>query len=335
VRAYDRAQLLRRLAAASAVGALAEAAPAAAAANPFPAHPRWRFVFVSPQTTSPLFVPTQYGIQDACDLLGCTYQWTGSAFGNVGELQRALDAAVASKAGGIAVAVVDAAALEAPIGRALAAGIPVVAFSLFDLSRPRRIAFIGEDPYDAGLRAGERLAKLCGRGELAVFVPPSAASLRRYDGVAAAVRKSGMPITVLRVLLDDDPLHQAAQIDDFVVTKRRARGMFAADITATDGVGRAIRKHGLHVRAGGYGVLPATLKLIDEGRVDFTIDEDPYLLGFVPALQLFLARYTGGLVGPVDVNTGVRFVTKSNVRPYLSSKTRYEGSSSKRKFPIS
>ncbi|MGH7120798.1 MAG: sugar ABC transporter substrate-binding protein, partial [Acetobacteraceae bacterium] len=47
----------------------------AAAAGPFPAHPKWRFVFVNHVTTNPFFVPTVYGIQDACALLGCTYQW--------------------------------------------------------------------------------------------------------------------------------------------------------------------------------------------------------------------------------------------------------------------
>src|SRR5271168_803833 len=42
----------------------------AADAAPFPDHPRWKFVFVNHVTTNPFFVPTQYGIQDACALLG-------------------------------------------------------------------------------------------------------------------------------------------------------------------------------------------------------------------------------------------------------------------------
>jgi len=137
------------------------------------------------------------------------------------------------------------------------------------------------------------------------------------------------------VRLSDDPLHQASKIEDYVNANKGVRGLLATDITVTDGLGRAIRRHRLRVRAGGYGVLPATLKLIADGRFDFTIDEDPYLLGFLSAIQLFLVRFSGGLVGPVDIDTGLRFVTKANVRPYLTSKTRYEGSSSKRKYPIS
>ena len=33
-------------------------------------HPRWRFVFVNHATTNPFFVPTRYGIEDACALFG-------------------------------------------------------------------------------------------------------------------------------------------------------------------------------------------------------------------------------------------------------------------------
>ena len=55
----------------------------AATDAPFPDHPRWKLVFVNHVTTNPFFVPTQYGIQDACGLLGCDYQWTGSANADV------------------------------------------------------------------------------------------------------------------------------------------------------------------------------------------------------------------------------------------------------------
>jgi simple sugar transport system substrate-binding protein len=331
----DRAALLRLLTAAGAGAALAGAAPALADASPFPGHPRWKFVFVSPETTSPLFVPTQYGIQDACDLLGCTYEWTGSPVGAVRDMVRAIDAAVSDRVGGIAVSIVDAKALDPPIGRALAAGIPVVAFSLLDSAEPRRVAFVGQDPYGAGWEAGERLAKLVGRGEIVAFAPRSPASQQRLDGLAEAIARARPAIALTRVRLDNDPLRQAAQVDEYLSTKKGPRGLLATDITSTDALGRAIRKHDLRVKGGGYGVLPATLKLIADGRFDFTMDEEPYLLGFMPTLQLFLSRFTGGLVGPVDVDTGLRFVTKANVKPYLTSKTRYEGSSSKRRYPIS
>ena len=113
--------------------------------------------------------------------------------------------------------------------------------------------------------------------------------------------------------------------------------MFAVDAGDTQGVGQIIQKHSLQgkVIGGGYDLLPGTLKLIDQGFLDFTIDQQPYLQGFYPVIQLFLYKLSGGLVAPSDTNTGLLFVTKANVKPYLTTKTRYEGSSSAQKYPVS
>ena len=99
-----------------------------------------------------------------------------------------------------------------------------------------------------------------------------------------------------------------------------------------------MRAHGLHakgVRAGGYDLLPATLRAIEDRHLDFTIDQQPYLQGFLPVLQLFLDRYSGGLVAPADTNTGLNFVTRENVGRYLTTLSRYEGSSNREAFPVS
>jgi simple sugar transport system substrate-binding protein len=45
-------------------------------------------------TTNPFFVPTRYGAEDACKLLGCSYQWTGSENSNVNEMVNAFNTAV-------------------------------------------------------------------------------------------------------------------------------------------------------------------------------------------------------------------------------------------------
>ena len=108
----DRAGFVRRAAAGAAGISLAQLlGPAGALAGDgggdYPAHPRWRFVFVSHQTLDPLFVATQFGAQDAAALVKCSVQWTGSPNGDVKETVRALHSAIAGKADGIAVSVAD------------------------------------------------------------------------------------------------------------------------------------------------------------------------------------------------------------------------------------
>jgi simple sugar transport system substrate-binding protein len=83
---------------------------------------------------------------------------------------------------------------------------------------------------------------------------------------------------------------------------------------------------------GGYDLLPITLQLIKSGDMNFTIDQQPYLQGFQPVIQLFLYKVSGGLIQPSNTNTGLLFVTKENVDPYLSTKSRYEGSDKAAKY---
>ncbi len=65
------------------------------------------------------------------------------------------------------------------------------------------------------------------------------------------------------------------------------------------------------MKGGGYDLLPGTLRLIQNGSLQFTIDQQPYLQGFYPVVQLFLYKLSGGLVAPSDTNTGLLFVTKA------------------------
>ena len=81
----------------------------------FPKHPQWKFVFVNHVTTNPFFVPTKYGAEDACALLGCTYQWTGSEKSIATDMVNAMNTAISAGVDGIAVSLVDLTAFNEPL----------------------------------------------------------------------------------------------------------------------------------------------------------------------------------------------------------------------------
>ena len=87
------------------------------------------------------------------------------------------------------------------------------------------------------------------------------------------------------------------------------------------------------MRAGGYDLLPKTLRAIAHRHLDFTIDQQPYLQGFLPILQLFLAKYSGGLVAPADTNTGLHFVTRRTCGPTYDENA-LRGQFRLRKYPV-
>lgn len=348
----DRANLLKRIAVGgaalsipallSAKGAIAAPArPAAAGGGNYPSHPKWKFAFINHVTTNPFFVPTQYGASDASALVKTAYTWSGSDKADVGQMINAFNAAISAKADGIAVCVVDKKAFEAPIKRALAKGIPVVAYNADGAvaGTKARLAYIGQDLYASGVAMGNRIASIVSKGDVAIFIAtPGALNIQpRIDGALAAIKKSGKPINAKAVATDPDLSKELNLIDSYYLGHKKLAGMFAVDAGDTQGVGQIIQKHSLKgkMKGGGYDLLPGTLKLINTGFLDFTIDQQPYLQGFQPVIQLFLYKLSGGLVAPSETNTGLLFVTKANVKPYLTTKTRYEGSSSKQKYPVS
>ena len=108
------------------------------------------------------------------------------------------------------------------------------------------------------------------------------------------------------------------------------KGLFAVDAGSTQGVAQVMQKHSLRgkgVKGGGYDITPTTQKLLAADQIDFTIDQQPYLQGFLPVLELYLYAVSKTLTGMADVNTGLKFLDKNTVKPYNSTKSRYEGTS--------
>jgi simple sugar transport system substrate-binding protein len=338
----DRAAALKWVAGLAAGGTLAGSLPGAAdaaAASFLRSHPHWRFVFINHATTNPFFVPTKFGIEDACSLVGARFTWTGSRTSDVGQMVRAMHRAIREHAAGIAVSLIEPIAFNRATAEALDAGIPVIAYNADGGRGNRRLAYVGQDLYESGLKFGARIVGLVPRGDVFLFIAtPGQLNIQpRIDGARDAIRDSGKPIHVHVVATGPNVRNELRKIERTYLENKRLRGMFAVDGGSTAGVAAVMRKHKLRahgVRAGGYDLLVETLRAVGDGHLDFTIDQQPYLQGFVPLLQLFLAKYSGGLVSPADTNTGLVFVTRRNVGPYLTTFTRYEGSSSLQKYPV-
>jgi simple sugar transport system substrate-binding protein len=310
--------------------------PSAAIGN-FPKTPKWKWVFVCHVTTNPFFTPTQYGADDACKLLGTTFQWTGSKDSIVAEMVDSINTAVSSQADGIAVAVVDKSAFRGPIDSALSAGIPVVSYNA-DGARDdvgsNRLAYIGQGLYDSGYALGQRALTQVDSGDVVAFIAtPGQLNIQpRIDGAQQAFKDSGKPVNFTAVATNADVTKGLSIIDAYAQGHSNLAGMLAVDAGSTQSVGQTVAKYkmrdkGLKV-AGGFDLVPETLASIKSGDLDYTIDQQPYLQGFLPVLALYFYKLSGGLIFPVQTNTGLLFVTKDTVDPYQSTKSRYEGSDS-------
>ena len=102
----------------------------------------------------------------------------------------------------------------------------------------------------------------------------------------------------------------------FLTGHKTIKGAFAVDAGSTQNLGQALSSTGLKIPNGGFDTTPTTLSNIQAGKTNFTIYQDPYMQGFLPTMYFYLYNISGGTVTPADTDTGLTFITKSNVKPF-------------------
>jgi simple sugar transport system substrate-binding protein len=311
---------------------------AGGAGGAFPATPPWKFVFVNHVTTNSFFVPTRAGLADAAKLLGVPEpQWTGSTEGNVSEMANAFSTALNGGADGIAISLTDSNAFVDLTKQALNKGIPVVAYNATAAGN-YALTYVGQDLYQSGFLMGERIAKTVTSGDILVGISqPGGNNVQpRLDGIVAALKQAAPAVNVISINTGAEQANELNAITAAYAGHPDVKGVYAVDAGSTASIAQLITSRGIQgkVHAGGYDTLSDTLKGVSSGALDFTIDQSAYLQGFLTVLYLYLFRVSGSLVAPPATDTGLTFVTKENVSPYVSANSKFEGGSSTAVVPM-
>jgi simple sugar transport system substrate-binding protein len=337
--------LVSATAAASALLAACGSTPAAAksgAIGDFPSTPHWQFWFVNHVTTNSFFVPTQYGFADAAKLLGLpTPKWTGSTSSVAAQMVSAINAAVAAGAAGIATTLINSTSFTAPVAAAMNAGIPVVSYNADGLVASNgtpdigcnRLCYVGQALYISGEQLGQRIKSLIPTpGDVVIFIEtPGQGNIQpRYDGAAAVLTPLGYKVA--EIATTTVPATILANEKAYLLSHKSTKGAFAVDSTSTSFLAQALSETGMSsLPNGGFDTVPQTLTNIKAGTTDFTIYQDPYLQGFLPVLYLYLYNVSGGTLIPSDSDTGLSFITKTNLAEY-NLPSRYQGSTTAVKY---
>jgi simple sugar transport system substrate-binding protein len=185
---------------------------------------------------------------------------------------------------------------------------------------------------------GEHIAKVVPSGsKIALFIatPGSLNIQPRADGAVAALKAANKGFQVKQIATGAEFSPEQAKIDAFWQGNQDYKGLYAVDAGSTQGVANVSKKYGLAgkgVHTGGFDLLLPTENAVKSGDLDFTIDQSAYLQGFLPVLYLYLYKLSGTLVAPPFTNTGLKFVTKDQIDPYLTTTNRFEGSSAKQQL---
>jgi len=301
--------------------------------NPWPHYPAYKFAMVCHVTADPFFVSCRAGANDMAALLGVSYTWTGSETDIIPEMVDAFTVAINDKVNGIACCMVDPTAFNAVTNRALAAGIPVTAYNA---EAPvgagnNAMSYIGQDLFSAGVAVAKKILTYVHKGDLVggmISVPGSLNEQPRMDGAASVFKPAGIDFVQVGVGATEGPA--LASIEAWYQGHQDVKFMFSSGGSNGVAVATAIQKLGLAKKGIGgaaFDVGVPVLDLIHAGQLAFTVDQQAYLQGACSIYELFLYNITGGLITPVDVDTGFKYVDKANVSDYVTRKDSWEGSS--------
>ena len=279
------------------------------------------------QASDPFWAVVQRGINDAARQVNIPVAYEAPDIYDVSRMSQLIDAAVATHPAGLVVSLPDPAGLAPAIRRAVRAGIPVVSINSGSESFRRLgiLVHVGQPERAAGVGAGERMAAEGVRHPLCVIQEAGNIGLeQRYKGFAHAIAAAGGSARSIIVSFQDQ-----AKAERSIAAALRA-GNYDGLLT----MGAAIVAPGVQAlkATGLQGKIPyatfsshstSVLRAVQAGKIQFAVDQQPYLQGYLPII--LLAEYTRYGVLPATgtvIPTGPVFVTKTNVAQVLALSAR-------------
>src|SRR5689334_1424368 len=224
-----------------------------------------------------------------------------------------IQSAIDSKVDGIAITLPDPPALEPVVKKAIAAGIPVVAFNagIGAYQTSGALSYFGSDESLAGQTGGKRAADEGYKHVLCVVQFQGQVQLEaRCDGAKSTfsgaydkiyVNGSDLPSvqSTITAKLKQDPSI------DFVLTLGAPIALAAI---------QSIKDAGSSAKLGTFDFNPQIPPQIKSGALQFAIDQQPYLQGYEAIDSLWLYKANGNILGGGKPTlTGPFLVDKANI----------------------
>jgi simple sugar transport system substrate-binding protein len=224
-----------------------------------------------------------------------------------------IDNAVSQKVDGIVVSMANPDGLESSVKAAVAAGIPVVTINS---GQDKSAAFgaithVGQDETVAGQAVGTRLDDEGQTGKVLCVVHEAGnvGLESRCAGIADTYKGQ---VENLQVDGTDN-----AQITDTMQSKLKADPSVTAVVALNGQVAMAAvqaqQQAGSKAQIDTFDLSSDVTTAIEQGKIGFAVDQQPYLQGYLGVQFLYLYKENGNVVGGgKPVLSGPTFVTKDN-----------------------
>jgi len=274
-----------------------------------------RLAFITCTVNARFFEPVKKGMNDAAKMMGVECDFLGTEGVNVAAQAKMVRQAVADGYDGIALNIIDPEAFDAVVREAIEKGVPIVGFNVDDHATPNaRLSSVNQRLYEAGEALAEHLLPhIPDNAHILMTMHDEGVSALedRLCGLQAVLKKKNVRWTV--IVTGNDSVKGAELIANALRENPDIRIILGTGQSDTEAAGRAIERYfpNKGYWSAGFDLSAETLRLIRQGHIRCTVDQQPYIQGFYPVIQLTLyLRY--GII-PSDIDAGAAIIDKSNV----------------------
>jgi simple sugar transport system substrate-binding protein len=280
--------------------------------------------FVSGPLNDSFFPPLYQGAQDAAKALGVRLNYIAIDEADIEATSaRTMQVAIAQKPDAIVVGDFVTSVVDPYIKQAIAAGIPVyVDQSGQDQWRgDGAFGFVGQQGGEVGTVAAQRLGDAGSKKILCVINVPGNPYLQAIcKGLSEKAKALGITSSNLELPTADstDQGKVSRDIGAYLQSHRDIDGIFTENAAVGTAATAALdaAQLGGKVHVGTMEISRVALQQIQNGKLSFLINEQPYLDGYFGVVFAFLyAKYGLAPVGPVS--TGPSVVDKANIDKIL------------------
>jgi simple sugar transport system substrate-binding protein len=267
------------------------------------------------QAADPFWVVVRNGVEIASEQTATDVDYRSPETFDLSAMVRLINEAVASKPNGLVVTIPDAAALSKSIKAAVAAKIPVISInSGLEVSRQLGcLMYIGQDEGTAGRKAGQKM-KAMGVKE-AIILNQEVGNLafeQRIKGFRAGFEGPFHHVQVLAVKMDFGECQELVR--DYLQRNPNVDGIMALGPIAAEPAMAALDQLGKtgEIKLCTFDVSPAVIAALARKQMEFAIDQQEWLQGYLPIV--FLANYVryGSILQNDFILTGPSLVTPEN-----------------------
>jgi simple sugar transport system substrate-binding protein len=252
------------------------------------------------------------GAEQAGKDMGVTVKYSESA-NDPQKHAQLIDAAVTEKVDGIATSVPNTDALRDPLKKAADAGIPIVTLNSgqSDSASLGAITHVGQDEGVAGEAAGKRLAESASGKLLCVVHEQGNTGLE--ERCAGAKKGFGGDVENVQVKGVADISTSVTELQSKLQSDKDVTAVLTLNPDIAVAARDAIQGASSDAKLATFDLSGDVVKAIKAGEIEFAVDQQQYLQGYLPVVFLTLFNTNANTVGGgLPVLTGPGFVDKSN-----------------------